>query len=474
MTVRQRLERLSLRSRLALLFAACTAVVSLTAGIVFNHASATHFVELDQQLLDARLGTLRSTLHSVDTREAFNERQVRLLADLHHQPDLSVRIGSADGQIWFDSTPSTTQARQQSPGLHNLHSEQTAYRSFTAPLQPGSANSPQVTLLLDITHHQHFLQRMQHLIWLTVGLSALATALLGAWATRSGLKPLHRMSRIAAGVCASSLTTRLPETGMPSELAELPRAFNAMLARLDDGFQRLSAFSADIAHELRTPLSNLLTHTQVTLTRPRALEDYRDALAGNLEELQGMAQMVNDMLFLAKAEHGLLTPTFDRLELQEEVDVVLEFFAPLAEEKRIGLSRQGQATLHGDRTLLRRVLSNLLDNALRFTQAGGYVKIDLHELPSGVALSVENNGTDIAPEALSRLFDRFYRADPARQESSEHAGLGLAISQSIVRAHGGSIRCESAGGVTRFLIEFSPPAGADSCAKRPFQATPDL
>ena len=141
--------------------------------------------------------------------------------------------------------------------------------------------SPRLTLYLDITHHQHFLQGMQRLIWLTVGLSALTTALLGAWAARSGLRPLRQMGQVAASVSARSLTTRLPVAQMPEELAELASSMNAMLQRLDDAFQRLSAFSADIAHELRTPLSNLLTHTQVTLTRPRSLEEYREALHGN-------------------------------------------------------------------------------------------------------------------------------------------------------------------------------------------------
>ena len=119
---------------------------------------------------------------------------------------------------------------------------------------------------------------------------------------------------------------------MPPELAELAVAFNAMLERLDDSFQRLSAFSADIAHELRTPLSNVLTHTQVTLTRPRDIEAYKEALHSNLEELQWMAQLVNDMLYLAKADHGLLTPRREPLELANEVDSLLEFYALLAED----------------------------------------------------------------------------------------------------------------------------------------------
>ena len=212
---------------------------------------------------------------------------------------MTVRVRSPAGDVWFESSQSLPDELPTDPGLGSLQIKGTAYRVLN-PI-PDTTGEPRLTLLLDITHHQHFLQRMQHLIWLTVGLSALATALLGAWAARSGLRPLRRMSAIAASVSADSLNARLPQQNMPAELAELAAAFNAMLERLDDSFQRLSAFSADIAHELRTPLSNLLTHTQVTLTRPRDIDEYREALHSNLEELQWMAQLVNDMLYLAKA-----------------------------------------------------------------------------------------------------------------------------------------------------------------------------
>jgi len=266
---------------------------------------------------------------------------------------------------------------------------------------------------------------------------------------------LRRMGVITGGVSAHSLNARLPEAQMPAELGELAHSINAMLGRLDDAFQRLSAFSADIAHELRTPLSNLLTHTQVTLTRERSLEDYREALHSNLEELQWMAQLVNDMLYLAKADHGLLAPNREPLALAEEVDVLLEFFAPLAEDANVRLSREGDGGLDGDRNMLRRALSNLLDNALRFTPEGGDVRVRIVDEVQRVRVSVENSGEEIPADRLPRLFDRFYRADPARQESrSEHAGLGLAITRSIIRAHGGEIRCESADGWTCFLIEL--------------------
>ena len=445
------MRRLSLSSRLALLFAACTAVVSLFAGVLFNRASEAHFIELDQQLLDGKLIGLRRALQDVQASEA----EARLADELSRQADLSLRITGGDGQRWYDSSIKVPDVLPQQSGLSTVSNSDTEYRVLNAPLYPDKPDSPKLTLLLDITHHQHFLQRMQHLIWLTVGLSALATALLGAWAARSGLRPLRRMSAVARGISAQSLNARLSEAQMPPELAEMAHSFNAMLARLDDSFQRLSAFSADIAHELRTPLSNLLTHTQVTLTRPRAIEDYREALHSNLEELQWMAQLVNDMLYLAKADHGLLMPKREPLTLADEADALLEFFAPLAEDAAVTLSREGTARIEGDRSMLRRALSNLLDNALRFTPASGEVRLAIQDLPNTVRVSVENTGGGISAQLLPRLFDRFYRADPARQEgSSEHAGLGLAITQSIVRAHGGQIHCESDRGWTRFVIEL--------------------
>ncbi len=448
------MRRLSLGSRLALLFAACTAAVSLTAGVLFSRASESHFIELDQQLLNSRLSVLRQMLDGVHDSASLAPRLGDLQSELSHQADLAVRIRGKDGQVLFDSQAGLPDSPQV-PGLSTLHSTSSDYRSLCVNLDSDDPTSAQLTLFLDITHHQHFLQRMQQLIWLTVGLSALATALLGAWAARSGLRPLRQMGEVASKVSARSLTTRLPEGQMPLELEELAQTVNAMLQRLDDAFQRLSAFSADIAHELRTPLSNLLTHTQVTLTRPRDLDEYREALHSNLEELQWMAQLVNDMLYLAKADHGLLMPSRQHLNLAEEADALIEYYAPLAEDAGVTLARDGEARLEGDRHMLRRALSNLLDNALRFTPAAGEIRVSIEVKERQVRLQVANTGKPIDPALLPRLFDRFYRADPARREgSSEHAGLGLAITRSIVQAHGGTIRGESSGGWTRFVIEL--------------------
>ncbi|MBD1554240.1 heavy metal sensor histidine kinase [Pseudomonas typographi] len=444
---------ISLSGRIGLLFAACTAVVSLLAGVLFNRASEAHFLELDQQLLGSRLQALRTVLGGVNDRASLAAHLPALQSELAHESDLGLRILGPDGQLWFDDRP-TLLGSPAPPGLTRLQGISGDFRVLRTPLAGGQG--PQLELLLDITHHQHFLQRMQRLIWLTVGLSALATALLGAWAARRALAPLRRMGEVAASVSATSLTTRLPDHALPAELAEVAHTFNAMLGRLDDAFQRLTAFSADIAHELRTPLTNLLTHTQVTLARPRPLEDYREALHGNLEELQRLAQLVNDMLLLAKAEHGLLMPGHEALDLAQEVDALLEYYRLLADESGITLAQHGHANVYADRGMLRRALSNVLENALRFTPAGGQVTVNLQQTAEEVRAEVHNTGPGIAPARLARLFDRFYREAPARpdEHSAQHAGLGLAITRSIVRAHGGGIHAESGQGWVRLVIRL--------------------
>jgi two-component system heavy metal sensor histidine kinase CusS len=271
------------------------------------------------------------------------------------------------------------------------------------------------------------------------------------------------MAASVAHIEASRLGERLPERHVPAEIESLAVAFNAMLARLEDSFRRLSEFSSDIAHELRTPVSNLMTQTQVALSSARDSDDYREILYSNLEEYERMAQMIGDMLFLAQADNGLLKPGYADIDLNAEVRALFDYFDAWAEERGVTLALEGTTSpLAGDRLMLRRALSNLLANAIRHTAAGNTVRVRLASDQSGISVVVENPGPVIPPEHLPRLFDRFYRVDPARQRggegknsgSGEGTGLGLAIVKSIVEAHGGRIRVASAMGLTQFQIKF--------------------
>jgi two-component system heavy metal sensor histidine kinase CusS len=296
-----------------------------------------------------------------------------------------------------------------------------------------------VAIAVDIRHHEHFMAAFQRTLWQFVAIAAALAGFLGWIAVRRGLAPLQAIRQGAAGVTASRLDFRLDAESVPAELAELAETLNEMLARLEDSFQRLKDFSSDLAHELRTPVSNLMTQTQVALTRARSTDEYRDILASNAEEYDRLARMIGDMLFLAQADNGLIMPDREPVDLAAQVSELFEFFDALAEEKALHLSLSGAGTVSGDKLMLRRALANLLSNAIRHTPEGGSIRVKIETGSDGTQLTVENTGAPIPPEHLARIFDRFYRADPSRHRANEGAGLGLAITRSIVRAHGGEI-----------------------------------
>jgi len=214
-------------------------------------------------------------------------------------------------------------------------------------------------------------------------------------------------------------------------------------------------FSSDIAHELRTPVSNLLTQTQVTLSKDRNSDEYRDVLVSNIEEFERLSRMISDMLFLAKSENNLIIPHREQLSLRDEVHGLFEFYGILSEDKSIVMTCSGSARVSGDRLMLRRAISNLLSNALRYTPTGGRITVHIDDTgDSLVKLSVENTGVAIPDEHLPRLFDRFYRVDGSRQRFGDGVGLGLAITRSIMRAHGGDafVRSDQTSTVFELII----------------------
>ena len=198
-----------------------------------------------------------------------------------------------------------------------------------------------------------------------------------------------------------------------------------------------------------------MTETQVSLSRARSADEYREILFSNLEEYERLARMVADMLYLAKADNGLMVPHREQVGLGREVRELAEFFEPLASERGVAISQEGSVSAQADRLMMRRAIANLLSNAIRHASGGKGVKVELGRRGGDqVFVRVENQGTPIAPEHLPRLFDRFYRVDPARARESEGVGLGLAITRSIAAAHGGelSVRSDEAGTAFEILL----------------------
>ncbi len=463
----------SLTARLSLLFGAVMIGLWLLTCLLFLHALKLHFASQDDAEIQGKLQLTRNFL-LMQTRDGDVDwpllgRQLDAALGGHH--GLHVLIHAADGRLLVSSRPPHTPPLPShlaaaaplpaQPRLWRL--ETAAFRAqameVTLPgTAPGAPIRVQLRVFLDTSHHQHFIRQMQiWLVWLTFGL-ALAALLLGWLATRLGLKPLRALARVSASVTADKLDQRLAPEQLPIELQAPVLAFNAMLARLEHSFRRLSEFSSDIAHELRTPISNLMMQTQVALSKERNANDYREVLYSNLEEYERLARMVSDMLLLAKSDHGLLALQREELDLAQELDELLEFFEPLASDKPLRLVRRGQARLQGDRLMLRRAFSNLLSNAIRHAPAGSRVTVSLTDDERGVGVSVANPGPPIPAEQLPRLFDRFYRVDAARQHQSEGAGLGLAITRSIIEALGGSLAVRSDTHQTLFSSRFPRPA----------------
>jgi two-component system, OmpR family, heavy metal sensor histidine kinase CusS len=455
---------LSLTARLALLFALLTAGLLIVVGLLLGRAVEGHFRELDEHELAGKLRLIGNLLQRADTPEALEALPLRLDEAFVGHDQVAVLLRDGEGSVIYAlqggrfapaqirGAPLSGGAGLWEQGGHHYIGREAV---FPAPAAAGPGAEPLRALLgLDVSHHIHFLDEVREGLWAAISASALAAALLGWLAAHKGLAPLRRVAATARRLSAERLGERLAESDSPAEVRELVEAFNGMLARLEDAFRRLSEFSADIAHELRTPVSNLMTQTEVALSRSRSAEEYREVLASNLEEFERIARMVSDMLFLAQADKGRLPRPGEVVALADEARALADFYEALAEEQGVAIAVSGEASVTGDRLMLRRAVSNLLSNALRHTPRGGTVAIEIGETGKEATLAVSNPGEAIPAEELSRIFERFHRVGADRRRHGEGAGLGLAITRSIVEAHGGRVSVASRPGTTSFTLHL--------------------
>ncbi|MFZ3185639.1 MAG: heavy metal sensor histidine kinase [Pseudomonas sp.] len=275
------------------------------------------------------------------------------------------------------------------------------------------------------------------------------------WIVQRGLAPLRQFRTVAALVSTQDLSHRLAVDKLPQELSDLAHGINFMLHRLDSGVRKLSEFSDDLAHELRSPITNLMCKAQVTLSRERPPEAYKAVLESCTEELERVSRIVSDMLFLAHVSHPAALVPFAKIALDTEARRVIELFSMSAEEKHISLSISGAGSVLGDRLMIQRAISNLLSNALRHSPIGSTISILIETHGEQVSLSVVNPGIGIPAQHLPHLFERFYRVDQSRSRSAGSTGLGLAIVRSIMSLHQGTVEVSSQpAGVTSFRLSF--------------------
>jgi two-component system, OmpR family, heavy metal sensor histidine kinase CusS len=323
----------------------------------------------------------------------------------------------------------------------------------------GTSPAPQFEITIDVVDDVELERAMAAMLFVFTLLAALGARWAAGTSVRQGLAPLDRLSEQLASVAPTNLGYRLRLHQPAAELQPWVESFNALLVRLERAYRQLESFNADVAHELRTPLNNLIGQTEVALSRPRTQAELHDVLSSNLEELHRLGHLVHDMLFLSRADRGALARREDPVSLAALAQEVVDYHEAAIEERQLGVEIAGDAKVAVDAGLIRRAVSNLLSNAVRHAAHKSTVLIDIGPASaapdSTIELAVVNRGDDLAAEDLSRIFDRFFRADASRNAGDVHHGLGLAIVAAIARMHGGQTLARSCGGETRIGISIA-------------------
>lgn len=295
-----------------------------------------------------------------------------------------------------------------------------------------------------------------------------ASAVIGILIARRGLRPVGEIAATARRIGPERLGERIAAEGLPAELDDLARTFNIMLDRLQESFVRLERFSGDIAHELRSPVHSIRTVAEIALETSQTRSEDREALATCLDSAGRLSRLIERLLFLARADDPRMVLDREEVDVGNELGTIREFYEPAAAEAGIALTISAPAGLRFslERALFQRAIGNLLTNALTHTMGGGQIRISASLDAGALAISVADTGTGIAPEHLSRLFDRFYRVEAARTPG-QGIGLGLAIVRSIVELHGGRASIVSAQGEGTTMTMRFPPRPDDEIVISP-------
>ncbi|MFO0926487.1 MAG: ATP-binding protein [Gemmataceae bacterium] len=302
-----------------------------------------------------------------------------------------------------------------------------------------------------------------------IGVVVLGVGLAGGWAMSSRIvRPIAAISATASAISAANLSERIATDRVDQELAELGGVLNATFDRLQQAFERQVRFTADASHELRTPLAIIRTQAELALARPRPAAEYREAIETCLRASRRMTSLVEALLTLARADAGRLDLTREPVDLATVATESVDLIRPLADSKRITLTIDAApAAVLGDAGRLAQVVTNLLSNAIQYNRPGGEVRVAVRRRGPEATLTVADTGAGIPEVDQPHLFERFYRVDRARSRTVGGNGLGLAICRSIVEAHAGVIRCDSAAGVgTTFEVTLPAHIPADDDPNR--------
>lgn len=465
----------SISGRLTLLYTLSASALLIVVTAFLYEALVSNLREEDKQFLADKVHTLQLLLQEHGDNRAPLEQEVQwetVTGNLMPYYTYFSRILAPQGAVVIETPgmaevisadvfPAPAAVTKRDDLAENSLGWRTAgghpYLLLAALAATDAGESRVIQMALDVSREDALLTDYQRKLAMVLPLGVLVSATLGALVARRGMRPLQDITRAAQRITASQLHERIEPARWPWELRTLADAFDQMLGRLEDSFIRLSQFSADLAHELRTPINNLMGEAEVTLARARSEGEYREVLESSLEECGRLSRTIDSLLFLARADNAQVPLQLSRLDVRRELEAIREFHEAVAEEQGVAVQCEGEASLEADPLLFRRAVTNLLANAIRHTSADGQVRLTVAASAGtdSTDIRVSDSGCGIEPEHLPKLFDRFYRVDPARSAHSPNTGLGLAIVKSIMAMHGGSVSIQSQPGKgTTVILHF--------------------
>ncbi|MBC3951762.1 heavy metal sensor histidine kinase [Pseudomonas folii] len=443
----------TLSLRLAFMFSLVSVLLLGAVGFYLYQSLQREITWRDDQALLGRVQRMQALITDSDSIDTLRRRP-QLYENMLGNRDNVLWIVDDAGQLLIDVNPLALPVPELPPASSPQLGDSPGDKSLRLAWFDVPSSGRHLTLIAGklVNEREQMLGAYRMKIWIALLVGAVLAFLLGWMVSQRGLRPVRQLATRAASIDVQHLHLRLQAFKDVNELSTLSHALNQMLARLEDGFAQLTRFSEDLAHEMRTPLSNLMGQTQQTLGRSRSPEVYQELLVSNQEEYERLARMIDSMLFLARTEQPKASINRQQIDLHALVAQLCDYFEGMGEDRGIELINQSQGTLNADPELLRRALANLIANALRYATSNTPVTIGSTLSSGGLEVYVHNIGEPIGAEHLPHLFERFYRCDPSRNQPGDSGGLGLAIVRSIMQAHGGQVSVTSDSTGTVFTL----------------------
>jgi heavy metal sensor kinase len=442
--------RRSLVFRLAVLYTATCAILSVAAFLIFYQLMISNMHARADNVLTEELNECSSLLASKGV--VTLQEEIYRKAQSAGTGKVFLRLLTTDGKELVSSDLGPWRGIGISKtALQRLVQGRPVFETFKLP---GGEHSARVIygmtgsgMVLQIGRSlkddEEILEDFRQVFRTAIAIVLTLVALGGWLVARQALSGVKEVTRTAMAISQGAMEKRVPLTGRGDEIDRLSQTLNHMLERIQSLIKEMREVTDNIAHDLKSPVTRIRGLAEVTLTTRRSLDEYRSMAANTIEECDSLLGMINTMLEISEFEAGVATLSITKVDISRLVEEACDLFQPLAEDKGLLMKTKVSARylLRGDKSKLQRAVTNLLDNAIKYTPAKGTVTVSVKEGEKGAIISVSDTGRGIAADDIPRIFDRFYRGDKSRSEPG--AGLGLSLVLAIVQAHGGDIQVKS-------------------------------